>query len=122
MVLIGFLFVLIGCAYGVWRLSAQVPEHRITWSTTWRLACLIAAVRITALWAGLAGLQHSNWLQVAGDLILMLELPDIYIVKAARGEPLRLAILGSVTLAATSFVWSAALLWIANRLSNKSTT
>jgi len=119
MVIIVFLFVLICCLYGVWRLLARPPDDRVVWSAIWRLACLIAAVRISALWVGLAGLQRSDWLQIPAYFILMLGLPDIYIVKTARAEPFKWAMLGSLTLAATSFAWSAAFLWVANRLSSK---
>src|SRR5215469_8839312 len=51
----------------------------------------------------MAGLQRSDWLQVPASLVLDLGPPDIYIVRAARAEPLRWVTLGSVTLAITSF-------------------
>jgi hypothetical protein len=116
MMILGFLFVLIFCLYGVSRLSARSPGHRYGWSLIWRLACLIAVLRISALWVGLAGLRRSDWLQVPANFVLILGLPDIYVVKAARAQPLRWAILGSLTLAVTSFAWSAAVLWVVNRL------
>ncbi len=97
MMILGFLFVLIFCLYGVWRLSARSPRNRYGCSPIWRLACLIAVLRISALWVGLAGLRRSDWLQVPANFVLMLGLPDIYIVKAARAQPLRWAILGSLT-------------------------
>ncbi len=120
MVIFVLLLVLVSCIYGVWRLSARPPAHRIGWSTISRLAFLIAVLRISALWVGWAGLRRSDWLQIPAYFIVMLGLPDIYMVKAARAEPLRWAILGSLTLAATSFGWSAALLWVVNRLCSKS--
>jgi hypothetical protein len=116
MVILGFLFVLTCCLYGVWRFSARSPGHHYGWSPIWRLACLIAVLRISALWVGLAGLRRGDWLQVPANFVLMLGLPDIYIVKAARAQPLRWAILGSLTLAVTSFAWSAAVFWVANRI------
>ena len=120
MVVLSLMLVLGFSVYGVWRLSGQPSSHRIRWSALWRLAFLIAILRISALWIGWADLRRSDWLQAPGYLILMLGLPDIYIVKAARAEPLRWAILCSLTLAATSFAWSAALLWVANRHWSKS--
>src|SRR5215469_8825669 len=103
MVILGFLFVLICGIYAVWRLSHRPPHQPIGWSTLWRLACLIAALRIGALWIGMAGLQRSDWLQIPASLVLDVGLPDIYIVRGARAEPLRWAVLGSLTLAITSF-------------------
>ena len=120
MVIFILLLVVVACVYGAWRLSALSPAHRISWSSVWRLAFLIAVLRVSALWVGWAGLRRGDWLQIPAYFMLMLGLPDIYIVKAARAEPLRWAILGSLTLAATSFAWSAAFLWIANRLWSRS--
>ena len=119
MVTVILLLALASSIYGVWRLFRRAPRQHHGWSSIWRLACLIAAIRITALWLGLAGLQRSDWLQIPAYFLLMLELPDIYIVKAARGEPLLWARLGSLTLAATSVGWSAAFLWLLNRFSSK---
>src|SRR5215472_5610919 len=98
MVILGLLLVVIGCAYANRRLSAQSSDLRTGWPAIWRLACIIGALRISALWVGL---------------------PDIYIVRAVRAEPLLWAVLGSLTLAATSLVWSLSLLWVANRTRSK---
>lgn len=122
MVILGFLLVLALGIYGVWRLSARPSGHRYDWSLVWRLACLIAAFRISAVWLGLAGLRRSDWVQVPAFFMLMVGWPDIYIVSAARAEPLRWGILASLVLAATSLAWSAALLWVVRRLRNEPAT
>ena len=116
MVIITFLFALAAGLYGVWRLAGRPPGHRTSWSAIWRVAFLIAVLRISALWVGFAGLQRSDWLQVPAYFILLLVLPDIYFVKAVRTDPLRWATLGSLILATTSFAWSAAFLWVANKI------
>jgi hypothetical protein len=122
MVILGFLLVLVLCLYGVWRLSARTPGRRYGWSVVWRFACLIAALRIGAIWLGLAGLRRSDWVQVPAYFLLMAGWPDLYIVRAARAEPLRWGILASLVLAATSLAWSAAFLWLAKRLRSKPAT
>ncbi len=119
MVILSFLLVLVLVIYGVWRLSARPPGYRVGWSLLWRVACLIAVFRISAVWLGLAGLQRSDWAQIPGYFLSMIGLPDIYIVSAARAHALRWGILASLVLAATSFAWSAGLLWVMGRLRNK---
>lgn len=115
-----FLIVLVAGIYGIWRLSGRPPGRRISWSAIWRLAFLIAILRISTFWVGYAGLQRADWYQRPAYIIMMFGLPEIYIAKAARTYPLGWAILCTLTLAATSFVWSAAIHWVANRLRSKS--
>jgi len=116
MLTLGFSLVLVSCVYGVWRLSARASEHRYGWPAVWRVASVIAALRISALWLGQAGLSRADWLQIPAYLALMLGLPEIYMVRATRTAPLRWAMLGSVIIAATSLLWALAFIWIANRL------
>src|ERR1700730_14520593 len=116
MVILGVLLILALCIYGVWRLSARSPSRRYGGSGIWRLAGLIATVRIGAIWLGIFGLQRSDWVQVPAYLLLVAGLPDIYIVRAAQGDPVRLAIFASLVLAATSVAWSPAFLWFVRRL------
>lgn len=116
MLILGFSLVLVSSIYGVWRLSARASEHRYGWPAVWRVACVIATLRISALWLGQAGLSRADWLQVPAYLALMLGLPEIYIVRSARTAPFRWAMLGSVILAATSVLWASAFFWVANRL------
>jgi len=46
----------------------------------------------------------------------MLDLPEIYLIIAARYTPERWAILGSLILAGTSLAWAAVFVWLWNRL------
>ena len=41
----------------------------------WRLACLIAGLRLAALWLGVTGLARPDWLQALAYFVLMLDLP-----------------------------------------------
>lgn len=116
MVIIGFLIILVLCVYGVWKLVLRAPRQRFDWSIVWRMASLIAALRISALWAGLAAFRDSGWAQIPGYFLLMTGLPDIYVVKSIRSEPLLWGTLASAILAATSVFWSAALIWLMDRL------
>lgn len=114
--------VLAFCIYGIYRLTTRIPLYRCGWAGVWRLACLIAALRLSALWFGVAGLARPDWLQVPAYLVLMLDVPDIYLVKGTRTEPYRWAMLGSVVLATTSFAWAAVFCWVWNRLRVKAET
>ena len=80
------------------------------------MACVIAGLRVAALWLGATGLRRPDCLQVAAYFVLMLDLPEIYLVRSARTEPFRWAMLGSMILAATSFAWATAFFWLWNRL------
>lgn len=122
MLTLSFAIVLVFCIYGVYRLSFRNPLHQCGWSAVWRLACLIAALRLSALWFGVAGLRRSDWVQVPAYLVLMLDLPEIYLVKGIRTEPYRWAMAGSVVLATTSFLWAAGLIWVWNRVRVKGET
>jgi hypothetical protein len=116
MLTFGLTFALALCTYGLYRLATKFPQYRGGWRGVWRLAGLIAALRISALWFGLTGLRSSDWLQSAGYLVLMLDLPEIYLVRSARSDPFRWAVLGSVILASTSIGWAAVFCWVCNRL------
>lgn len=119
MVILGLLLVLIVACYGVWRLFLRAPGPGFGWSSIWRLACLIGAMRIAALWIGFAGLQRTDWLQILAQFMLILAWPDLYFVRAMRAEHVRWALSASLILAITSFAWSAALLWLVSRLAGK---
>jgi hypothetical protein len=122
MIILGFLLLLVLSTYGVWRLSARSPGRRDGWTVILRVAGLIATLRIGAIWLGIFGLQRSDWVQVPAYFLLMAGWPDIYIVRAARAEPLRWGLLASLVVAATSPAWAAAFLWLAKRLHNESAT
>jgi hypothetical protein len=82
----------------------------------WRVAFLIAVLRIGALWLGAIGLRSSGWPQVLGYFFVMLTLPDIYLAKFARSQPLEWMAIGSAILAVTSLMWAALIVRVAARL------
>jgi|1185.fasta_scaffold428688_1 hypothetical protein len=82
----------------------------------WRVAFFIGALRIGALWLGATGLRGSGWPQVLGYFLLMLTLPDIYLAKFARSQPLEWAAIGSAILAVTSLMWAALLVRVVAQL------
>ncbi len=116
MVILIFAVVLVCCIYGIYRLSTRTTPYLCFWSRLWRVACVIAAVRVPALWLGSAGLRRAGWPQIPGYFLLVLDLPEIYLIRAARYTPERWAILGSLILAGTSLAWAAAFVWLWNRL------
>jgi hypothetical protein len=115
-VILALTLVLALCIYGALRLSTRTPSCRLGWSGVWRLACLIAILRIGGLWFGYFEFRRSDWVQNAAYLVVTLTLPEIYMVESFRTEPFRLAMLTSAILAITSFAWAAALVWVSNRL------
>src|SRR5215470_12045206 len=119
MLTVSLAVVLIFCVCGIYRLTALIPVHRRGWPAVWRVACLIAALRLSALWFGVTGLRRPDWLQIPAYLALLVDLPELYLVKGARIEPYRWAILGSVILATTSIAWAAVFVWICNRLKER---
>ncbi|PYV33433.1 MAG: hypothetical protein DMG22_09995 [Acidobacteria bacterium] len=116
MILVFLLILAVAVAIGLWRLSARAPRSRYGWGALWRLACLIASVRISALLIGLAAYRDPGWTQIPGYFLLMLGMPEIYFVRGARFETRKWAILSSMLLAVSSFAWAALLVWVANRL------
>jgi hypothetical protein len=116
-VVILFLVVII-IAVAAWfsRLAMRSPQPRFGWHALWRLAVLIAAVRVGALWVGNAAYQDPGWPQVYGYVLLMTGLPEIYLARIARADPRNWLFLGSALLAASSFVWAALLVWVVNRV------
>jgi hypothetical protein len=122
MLTLGSALVLVFCTYGVYRLSTRTRPDQWGWPEVWRLACMIAGLRLAALWLGVTGLRRPDWLQGPAYLVLMLDLPEVYLVRGARTDPHRWAVLGSLLLAATSFAWAAAFVWLRNRLGGKAET
>lgn len=114
--------VLVTCIYGVFRVATWNTPYRVDWPGVWRLACVIAALRLTALWLGSAGLRRADWPQIPAYFALMLDLPEIYLVKGVRNAPDRWVILSSLILAVTSVAWAAAFFWVWNRLRAKAET
>lgn len=114
--------VLVCCIYGIYRVFTRAQPYRFGWSGVWRLACVFAGLRVAALWFGVTGLRRPEWFQIPAYFVLMLDLPEIYLVRSARTEPFRWATMGSVILATTSFAWAAAFLWLWNQLRRKAET
>jgi hypothetical protein len=111
-------FVVIIVALAAWlsSLARRAPRPRLGWPALWRLACLIGAVRIGALWVGNAAYRDSGWSQGLGYFLLMTGLPEIYFARSARADALRWLLLGSALLAGSSLVWAGLLVWVANRV------
>lgn len=107
---------LVFCACGLFRLFARPRTQAWSWPVLSRFACLIAGLRLSALWLGASGLSRPGWVQIPAYLLLMLDLPELYFVRGLRADPHRWAMLGSLVLAVTSFAWAAALLSFRNWL------
>lgn len=116
MVSLLLLVLILGACYGAWRLAARSPRQFQRRPKLWELAVLIGGVRIGALWLGLAGLRGHGRAQVWGHGLLMIGLPEIYLAKSARAEPIKWAIFATLILAVSSFVWAEILIWVAARL------
>ena len=114
---LSFLCILVVAAcYGLWHLAAGPPGRRYGWRAVWCVACLIGTVRIGALWLGAAAYRNPGWPQGVGYFLQMLALPEIYLVRSTRTDPLEWAILGSTLLTVTSLLWAALLTWVVGRL------
>ena len=107
---------ILALAAWLWHLAARSPGRRYGWHAVWRLACLIGTVRIAALWLGAAAFRNPGWPQGLGYFLQMLALPEIYLARNTRTDPLKWVIVGSTFLAVTSFVWAALLIWAADWL------
>jgi hypothetical protein len=104
---IGLLFLIPACIYGVWRVLPFSATKRQGWAGVWRLACVIAFVRIAAFGIGAWSLQSSSWVQSAGYILTLTGLPEIYAVKALRSDPAAWFGAGCALLAGSSILWAA---------------
>ena len=118
MIILTFALILAFCTYGAYRLSNRTRLGQWGWSQVWRLACVIAGLRIAALWLGAAGLRRPDWLQGPAYVVLMLDLPELYLIRIrhARTYSHLWEFHGSLILVATSFTWAAAFVWLRNRV------
>jgi hypothetical protein len=107
---------IVSAGYSLCRIATRPPRGHGS-HLLWRAASLIGLVRIGALWFGAAAYHSSGWAQSPGYVLLMLALPEIYLVKGVRAHLLIWGTVGSVLLAATSFLWAALLVWVADRIS-----
>lgn len=80
-----------------------------------RLALGIAVVRIAAIWLAMLGFDSPAWPQVAAYFLAMLGLPEIYLVRSVRHQPIVWAASASVVLAAGSVAWAWLILWLQGR-------
>lgn len=116
MVFLVLCILVLAAVYLLWRPGARPAGRRNGWRHLWRAACLVGIARIGALWVGVAAYQSPGWPQIPGYFLQMLALPEIYLLRGVRGHPLKWAVAASVLLAATSFLWAALLVSIADRL------
>jgi len=72
-------------------------------------------VRIAAIWLAMLGLRSPAWPQVAAYFLAMLGLPEIYLVRSARHQPIVWAAYASVVLTAGSVAWAWLILWLQRR-------
>jgi hypothetical protein len=60
-------------------------------------------------------LQYPDWRQVLGYFLALTGSPEIALISVLRNKPLLWLMLASLLLAASSIVWSAALVWVVAR-------
>ena len=108
--------VVLAIGYWLLYLAGRPTSRRYGRQLLWRLACLIGAMRIGAVWLGAAANDSSGWVQIPGYFLQLVGLPEIYFVRSMRNAPLKWATAASMLLLVSSFVWAASLVWVANRL------
>ena len=119
MLLLFICVIVLAVAYYFWHLCRRDTNRRYGWHVIWRMAFLIAALRIGALWLGAATNGNSGWVQIPGYFLQLVGLPEIYFVRSLRNAPLKWATAASIVLLVSSFVWAAALVWVSNRFHAK---
>jgi hypothetical protein len=104
---IGLLFLISACIYGVWRVLLFSATKRQGWAGVWRLACVIACLRIAAFGIGTWSLQSSGWMQSVGYILILAGLPEIYAAKALRSDTAAWFGAGCALLTGSSILWAA---------------
>jgi hypothetical protein len=105
---IGLLVLIPGCIYGLWRALPFSAAQRQGWAGVWRLAGVIAAVRVSLLGIGVLSLRSSDWAQGMGYFMLIpAGLPGIYAARALRSNTTEWFAVCCALLAASSFLWAA---------------
>lgn len=92
--------------YGLWRAWPLSGAQRQGWSGVWRLACVIATVRIGAFAIGALLLRDSDWRQSLGYVLVLVGLPEIYAAKIVRSHPKEWFGIGCALLAGSSILWA----------------
>jgi hypothetical protein len=107
MIVIALVVLILGCIYGLWRGLPFSAANRQGWAGVWRLACVIAAVRIGVFGIGVLWMQNADWRQGVGYILALVGFPEIYAAKALRFHSREWFAACCALLAATSFLWAA---------------
>ena len=107
MIAIALLFFITACIYGLWRALPFAATQRHGWAGVWRLAYLIAAVRIGAFGIGVISMRSPDWVQSVGYILILAGLPEIYAAKALRSDKAAWFVACCALLAASSILWAA---------------
>lgn len=75
--------------YALWRALPFSQKQRHGYAGVWRLACVIAAVRISVFGTGAALMHSADWRQSVGYILVLAGLPEIYAARALRHDPRR---------------------------------
>jgi hypothetical protein len=90
---------------------ARARQHEgTTWAALWPRALVIAITRIALLWLGASAYRSAEH-SVAGYMLLMLSMPEIYLARAWRDSFLPWLLAGSAILALSSLLWAALWVW-----------
>jgi hypothetical protein len=97
----------IACIYALWRALPFSNTQRHGWSGVWRLACVIATVRISIFGSGALLMRYADWRQGVGYVLVLVGLPEIYAAKTFRFQAMDWVVLCCVLLTASSVIWAA---------------
>lgn len=93
--------------YALWRAFPFSQEQRHGYAGVWRLACVIAVVRISVFGTGAALMHSADWRQSVGYMLVLAGFPEIYAARALRHEPAAWLATCCLLLAASSLLWAA---------------
>ena len=92
--------------YALWRALPFSQKQRHGYAGVWRLACVIAAVRISVFRTGAALMHGADWRQSVGYMLVLAGFPEIYAARALRHEPAAWLATCCLLLAASSLLWA----------------
>jgi hypothetical protein len=107
MIAIALLVLTAGCIYALWRGLPFSAAQRHGWAGVWRLASMIAAVRVSIFGTGVLLMRSADWRQSAGYILILVGLPEIYAAKALRFQTTAWFAACCALLAASSILWAA---------------